>query len=236
VARKSAPWNVLPHGPLERLCEDLWRVRGTIRGFSIGRNMIVARTPEGRLWIHNGVAVSDDVREEIEALGKPTWLVVPSRYHRLDAPAYLARYPGLQVTCPRGARADVEKRVPVDITYESFPMVDHIRVEPLDGVAEREGVWRLEREDGFTLVFNDVLFNYPHNWSLTGILLRVLGSSGNPKVSPTAKRTLVTNKGKLRAHLLRLADTPNLKRLVPGHELLIEDNAAEVLRDVAANL
>jgi hypothetical protein len=50
----------------------------------------------------------------LEALGAPTWLVVPNGYHRLDAPAYKRRYPQLQVVAPEGAAARVRQVVAVD--------------------------------------------------------------------------------------------------------------------------
>ena len=40
----------------------------------------------------------------IEALGPITAIVVPNEFHRLDAPAYAARYPAAKVYAPRGGR------------------------------------------------------------------------------------------------------------------------------------
>ena len=47
---------------------------------------------------------------------------------------------------------------------------------------------------------------------------------------------LVKDKDALKSHLLRLADTPNLARVVPGHGSIIEDDPAGVLRAVAGTL
>jgi hypothetical protein len=89
-------WHVLPHGPLERLAENLWWVQGSLRGMSLKRVMTVARRTDGELVIHSAIAMTEDAMRELEALGEPAFLVVPNRGHRLDAPAYKRRYPSLR--------------------------------------------------------------------------------------------------------------------------------------------
>ena len=79
-------WHVLPHGPLERLAENLWWVQGSLRGMSLKRVMTVARRTDGELVIHSAIAMTEDAMRELEALGEPAFLVVPNRGHRLDAP------------------------------------------------------------------------------------------------------------------------------------------------------
>ena len=57
-----------------------------------------------RRFIHNAIAVDDRTRAEIEAWGRPRWLLVPNGWHRLDAGAFAARYDDLEVLCPSGSR------------------------------------------------------------------------------------------------------------------------------------
>ena len=236
MAEPSSTWNVLDHGPLERLADNLWRVEGAVPRLPLRRQMLVVRLDGGRLLIFNGVAVRDDVRAEIEALGTPTYLIVPNAWHRLDAPAFKARYPDLKVYCPARGRRKVGQVVPIDGTYDDFPDEPSISFEHLEGSTKLEGVMKVRCDDGVTLVFGDALFNQPHLKGLHGIILRLIGSSGGPRVTRMARFAIVKDRTAFKAHLLRLADTEGLNRLVPAHIDVIHKDAAAVLRSVAQRL
>ncbi|HET6581795.1 MAG TPA: hypothetical protein VFG69_00085, partial [Nannocystaceae bacterium] len=102
MAKIDDEWRVLEHGPIERLADNLWRVRGALPGMSLRRTMTIVRRRSGNLLIHSAIALNETAMRELEALGPPTELVVPNRGHRLDAPAYKKRYPNLRVYTPRG--------------------------------------------------------------------------------------------------------------------------------------
>lgn len=211
--------NVLEHGPLERLAENLHRVEGALPRMSLRRNMIIARMADGRLVIHNAIATNDATRAEIEALGTPAFLVVPNGFHRLDAPAYKKRYPTLTVLAPKGSRAKVEEKLPVDGTYEDFPSDDRVRLERVDGLADVEGAMIVRSDDGVTVVLNDAMFNMDRKRDVLGYLFTtIMGSAPGPRVSRLAKLALVKDKKALRASFERLAATPDLVRVIVAHE------------------
>jgi hypothetical protein len=231
-------WKVREHGPIEKLAENLWRVQGTLPGMSLRRVMTVARMQDGRLVFHSAIALAESAIAELEAWGSPTFMLVPSGYHRLDAPAYKKRYPSLSVLTPSGSRARVEQVLPVQGTYADFPSVPSVRLEPLPGVGDREGAMFVHSADGTTLVLNDVIFNMdrkrdPLGWFFTTLL----GSAPGPRVSRLAKLTLVQDPPVLRRHLERLAETPDLVRLIVSHEkVALGSDAAAALRRAATFL
>ena len=237
------PWTVHPHGPLEPIAENLWWVRAELPKMDLQRTMTVARLADGRLLLHSAIALDEAGMEALEALGEPSFLVVPSSYHRMDAPRYKSRYPNIKVLCPRGAHARVSKVVPVDHCYEDCPLPDpaddSVRLEYFDEGRRPEGVLMVRSADGVTAIFNDVLFNLPHGkglfWFVYG---RLIGACGGPKVTPIARMVLLwgaTGRG-YKAWLAAAADRGDIVRLVPGHGDLIEGDVATVLRDLAANL
>jgi hypothetical protein len=230
-------WTVLPHGPLENIAENLWRVEGSLPGMPLRRVMTITRLSGASLVFHNGVALSPEAMGQIEALGAPSTLIVPSGYHRLDAPAYKRRYPGIKVLCPRSARRRVSEVVPVDGTYDDFPKDDAVTLSHLAGVNDLEGVLKIASRDGATLVFNDAVFNSPHLPGAAGFLLRyVTASTGGPKVSRLFRLFVVKDRRAFKADLLRLADTPNLRRIIVAHVDVITERPAEALRQAAAAL
>src|SRR5262245_49018604 len=121
MAKAFQTWTVLPHQPLEKLADNLWRVEGTMPDGRTRRVMSVAKMRDGRLVIHNAIALEEPLMAELEAFGTPAVLVVPNAYHRQDAKIFKDRYPALRVHCPRGATKGVGKVVPVDGDYEDAP-------------------------------------------------------------------------------------------------------------------
>jgi len=237
MAKTNLVWKVLPHRPLEKLSENLWRVEGDLAGMPLKRVMIVARRGDGALVIHNCIALAEDEMAQLEALGPIGYLVVPNGFHRLDIGVFKARYPQAKVLCPRGSREKVAEVVAVDGPYEDFPPDDAVTLTTLEGTAAREGVMLVRSPDGATAVFNDVLFNMPHVSGVHGFVLKHLTqSSGGLRVSRISRLFLIKDGSALRAQLLRLAETPQLRRIVVAHHETCAEDAAAALRKVAATL
>jgi len=239
MAKVSDAWNVLPHGPLEKLTERVWRVEGALPGMSLRRVMTLARRADGRVVVHSAIALGDAEMKEIEAWGPPSFLLVPNPVHRLDGPAYRKRYPGIKVLAPRGAREKVEALMPVDGSYEDFPPDSHVELHRLPGVGDLEGLMLVRSNDGVTVVMNDAVFNMDAKKDFLGyVITSLLGSAPGPRVSRLAKLLLVKDKAALRAELERLAALPDLARLIVAHEKVANgrDAAGEALRQAATYL
>ena len=222
-------WTVLPHEPIVKLSENLWWVRGDIPGMSLKRVMTVARRVDGRLVLFSPIALDTNELAELEAFGEPGFLVVPNGWHRLDAPAYKQRYPKLEVFAPRGSRRKVEEVIGVDGTFEDFPNDARVRLEPLNGIGELEGVMLVHDPDGTTVVLGDTVMNMDRKRDLLGYLFTtVLGSAPGPRISRLTKLILVKDKPALKAELLRLAQIPDLTRVIVAHEKVAEGPAAPI--------
>lgn len=207
------------HGPLLTLADNLLWVQGSVPGMSLKRTMVVVRLKDGRLLIHNGIALEEAQMAELERFGSPAFLIVPSGVHRLDAPAYKQRYPALRVLAPKGSRARVEERIAVDGVYEDFPHDDVARLETLHGVAESEGALIVQSSDGVSLVLNDCMFNMDRKRDPLGFLFTtIMGSAPGPRVSRLAKLAIVKDKPALRADFERYAELPQLARVIVAHE------------------
>jgi len=235
MAKAHAEWRVLAHGPIEKLTENLWWVQGSLPSMSLKRNMTIARLADGRLVIHNAVALDESAMKELEAWGTPAYLIVPSGIHRLDAPAFKKRYPALKVFAPSGSRAKVSEVVAVDGSYEDFPSDPDVRFEMLEGMGGLEGAMIVRSKDGVSLVLNDAVFNMDRKRDVLGFLFTTaFGSAPGPRVSRLAKLTLVKDKPALRAALERLAKQPGLTRLIVAHEKVAHGGEARAALEQAA--
>jgi hypothetical protein len=226
-------WTAHAHTAIQEVAENLWRIEAAMKRPPMRRAMDVIRRPDGTLWIHNAVAASEATMTALEAWGKPSVLLVPSGFHRIDPARFKERYPNIQIFTPKGALKRVRKKVAVDGTYDDLPAADDIAIEPLDGVADAEAAVRVASADGLSLLFCDAVFNMKHRAGFDGWVLKAIGSSGGPRVTRVFRFAVLKDKAAFKASLLRLAELPRLKRVLVQHEDAL--TPAE-LRSVAESL
>jgi hypothetical protein len=230
-------WKVRAHQPVQKLSENLWRVEGTLDRLSFRRVMTLARRSDGVVVVHSAIALEPELMAEIEAWGEPQYLIVPSRYHRLDAAAFVARYPSLRVFGPRAAIAAVKKVTPQVQGYDAYPSDASVELCHIPGLGEAEGAMTVHSSDGRTLVLNDIVFNMPHQPGLIGWLMRhATRSTGEPVISRVSRLLLVRQPQALKAWLLEQAERSDLCRLIVSHHEMVSDRPGEVLRRVAEAL
>jgi hypothetical protein len=238
MAKIDASWRVLEHGPLEQLADNIWRVQGALPGMSLMRTMTIVRRGDGSMLLHSPIALDEVHQGQLEALGPIKVIVVPNPGHRLDAPAYKARYPDIHVICPRGARDKIAEVVAVDGTYDDYQDDGVVRFETLAGVDNKEGAMVVTSTDGVSVVLNDIVMNMDTKRDVLGYLFTtLLGSAPGPRVSRLARLIYVKDQGALRSHLERLADVPRLVRLIVSHEkVAYAADASVALRQAATYL
>jgi hypothetical protein len=233
MANAFDKWTVLPHEPVQKHSENLWSVQGTMPDGKTRRQMTVAKMSDGRLMIHNAIALEDALMSELEAFGKPSFLVVPSGYHRMDARVFKERYPSLTVLCPSGHRKRVEQVIKVDGSYDDAPKDDAVSLRHLDGLKGNEGVLQVTSPEGTSLVFNDAINNLPQMGGFFGFLF---APTGRPSVPRLARWIMVKDKPAFRAQLDALADTSKLQRIIVSHGEIIASDPAKALHAVASEL
>ena len=93
----SEKWVTYPHGPLEKLADNLWVVDGELPHMPIGRKMTVIKKSTGALVLHSPIALDDAGMRNLEALGEIEVLLVPNGWHRIDLARYAKRYPSAAI-------------------------------------------------------------------------------------------------------------------------------------------
>src|SRR5690348_2523226 len=100
MAKVHSSWKVLPHGPIEKLSERVWRVEGALPNMPMKRVMTIAKRSDGGLVIHNGICVAEKELVEISGWGRVAAIAVPNGYHRLDARVFHDKFPTARIICP----------------------------------------------------------------------------------------------------------------------------------------
>jgi hypothetical protein len=234
----DASWKVEPHGPLVMLDQNLWTVEGTIRmpPGPLSRRMTIARLGRGELVIFSAIALGEAEMAKIEQLGAPAFLVVPNGFHREDAPAWKARYPGLRVIAPAGARAMVEEAVPVDASDDVLADAA-VQFITVPGTAEAESALLVQDAGGTTLVINDLIGNVQDARGVMRLVLTLMGFAGRrPQVPRMFAARAVKDKPALAGQFRRWAAIPDLRRIVVSHGAVIDTDAAATLSRLADGL
>lgn len=238
MTKPFSEWTVLPHGPLIRVDENLMTVTGTVQMplGEVERRMTLIRLRDGSLIIYSAIALDEPAMRELEAFGRPAFLVVPNDSHRLDARAWKKRYPELEVIAPEGARDRVEKVVHVHESEADF-RDSSVHLITVPGTAEREMALVVETMQGTTLIINDLIFNLSNRPGVSGWLFKKLGMTGDgPHIPPIIKRREVKDERALRAQLESWARLPNLRRVVVSHGDIITAEPNAVLQRIAQQL
>ena len=238
MAKLNHEWKILPRGRVKTVDDRIVTVEGEIP-MPLGnfpRRMTVVGLSRNRSVIFSAIAVDEAAMREVEAVGKPAFLIVPNGHHRLDAAAWKKRYPKIKVLCPPGAKDKVREAVPVDSTDDILGEKD-VDFVIVAGTGGAEAALVVRRERGTTLVVNDVIANVRNPRGLGAKAMARLFGFGvrHPQVPRVVKRAMVKDRNVLARQLRRWAKLPGLVRVMPSHGDII-DEPAPVLERLAEEL
>jgi hypothetical protein len=237
MTRAFQQWKVLPHGKLSEIDDNILTVTGQIHvPMELPRRMTVVRLNDARLVVFSAIALDESEMTWLEAYGSPAFLIVPSDKHRLDARIWKDRYPAMQVIAPKGARAKIQKIVPVDTFAPHFDD-STVQFVTVPGTLGKEAALVARTPNGTTLVLNDLVGNIRNETGVGGWLLRMAGFAGKRAQIPrVVKMALIKDPDALRAQLLQWAEIESLKRILVSHGSPIDESPHETLRELARSL
>ena len=81
---------------LKKLHKSLWLADGgtvDFHGFPYPTRSVIVRLSDDRLWVWSPIALADDLRVEVDILGRVGHLVSPNKLHHLHLAEWKAAYP-----------------------------------------------------------------------------------------------------------------------------------------------
>lgn len=151
-----------PHGPINFVDDGIFVVEGRWKRSAFERKMTVFRLSSGDIAVHSAIAMDEAGMAALEAIGPPSWILVPNSLHGSDASWYGERYPSARVLVPAAKRTTLFERVSrIDGSLDDdWPesLQGELAIVPLHGT--RIGEIAFVHLPSRTLVLTDAVFNY----------------------------------------------------------------------------
>jgi hypothetical protein len=216
---------------LRELAPDLWIADQPLRffGIELGARMTVVRLPGSRLLLHSPIAYSRELAAQVEALGSPTFLVAPNRFHHLYVGDWQSAYPTCRLYAAPGLDA---KRPDLELSGvlgegaspDWSDVVDHALVGGFPFVNEVV----FFHEPSRTLIATDLLFNVgARSPALTRLAFRVAGACGRPSAT-LLERLMIRDRAAFRRSLAHVLDWP-ISRIVVAHGEVVDSGGQAAL-------
>ena len=111
---------------LKEIGKDIWIYDGSavkFYGLPYSTRMTVIKLSNGGLWIHSPEKLNEDLKKELENLGKVEHLISPNKPHHLFLSEWVAAYPDAKSYASPGL---AQKRADIKFTKElsDFPETD----------------------------------------------------------------------------------------------------------------
>jgi hypothetical protein len=222
---------------LQAIADAVWVARAPLRFmgvFAIGARMTVLRAGDG-LVVHSPIAIDDELKAEIDALGPVRFIVAPNAYHHLFVGDAMKAWPDASLVAPAALRKK-RKDLRIDAELESGPPVawgPDLQSFPIRGSMLKETV--LFHAPTGTLVGSDLFENFVHvEDALTRQYLKLGGVYGKPGWHRFL-RFIYRDRAAAKASVERLLDL-DLERIVIAHGELVTARPKETMREALAFL
>lgn len=154
---------LMPHGPIQKVFDDIFFVTGTMKNEFFGsmwqfsRNMTIVRE-NGKLTIFNSVRLNDEGLSQLESLGEVANVVRLGDMHGVDDPFYVDRYKANFWALP-GMGIQDGLAVNKELTEDGELPVSNASLFVFKTVKRPECILRLDREGGIMIACDSL-----QNW------------------------------------------------------------------------
>ncbi len=205
--------------------------------FPYPTRMVVMRLTDGSLFVWSPIALSPDLKAEVDARGPVRHLVSPNLLHHLFLGEWKAAYPEARLYASPGLRKR-RKDLAFDADLGDAP--DPAWAADIDQVAVLGSPWLTEvvffHRASHTAIFTDLIENFPPGWfkGWRGFLARIDGIVAPHPGAPRELRwSFLFHRRQARAALERILAWP-LERVIVAHGDMVTADAAAFVRKAFA--
>jgi hypothetical protein len=219
---------------LEHFGDEIWIAAGPTvvsAGFRYPTRAAVIRLADGGLFVWSPIALSDDLRADVDVLGPVHFLVTPTQMHHLSLTAWQRAYPNAVLyAAPRSRQRRLEIVFDEDLGDVPAPgwagQIDQVIMR---GNAIAEEVVFFHRKSG-TVLFADLLQNFPKTWfsGLQAIVANLDGMIAEAPRTPQKFRVAFTDRKAARASLAHIRSWP-AENVLMAHGTPVRGNGRDFI-------
>jgi hypothetical protein len=188
--------------------------------------MTVVKLSDGRLLLHSPIRCTDELRAEVEKVGKVALLLAPNKYHHMFIKDWMQAYPDAQSWAAPGLPKKRKDLAFTGVVEEGAgpwtPDVEHLLWRGAPTFNEVPLFHRPSR----TLVCCDLVHNFgPERPTMTKILFGMLGGYGGVRTNLT-DRLVTRDRAAARASLERVLAW-DFDRMILAHGSTVPAGARE---------
>ena len=147
---------------LNQIGEGIWEKNDPLRvaGFDLNHRMTVMPLKSGEVIVHSPVDVTDELKQEVAALGKVKWVLAPSRMHDLFLADWMNAFPEAKLLHSPGMKIlAVPPPRQINLSDESRRLFgDELECLLIQGMPKINEVACLHRPSR-SLIVADLMFN-----------------------------------------------------------------------------
>jgi len=202
-------------------------------GFPYPTRMALARLSNGAVWVWSPVALTEELVDEVRAIGPVRHIVSPNKLHHLFLEQWAERWPDARLYAPPGL---ARKRPEIRFDAELGDAPDPGWAADIDQVIFRgsfamEEVAFFHRTSG-TAIIGDLIQRHPASrmsgWK--GMLMRLDGLVGRHGSTPREWRATFIPRGRARAAREKVIGW-NAERLLVAHGECAQAGASEIIAE-----
>jgi hypothetical protein len=199
--------------------------------------MAVVRLPGARLFLYSPVSLTTRLRQELEQLGRISFIVSPNKIHNLTLAAYRAAFPEAKLFVPPG----LPERLPA-LSFDGVLSEENVTAwsPDLEHVLTRGNVFFAEalffHSSSRTLLVGDFVERIGPGVASSFALrvARIFGVHSHPMASPEF-RYCTTDSEAFRESIAEVLQWP-IERVFLCHGALIEKKGREIVAQVADSM
>jgi hypothetical protein len=220
---------------IKRLSDNLWVAeddRFSVGGLQIGSRMTIIRLNNGDLFVHSPIELSKTIKDSIDSIGKPRFIIAPNTVHHIFLKKFYDSYSEAELHIVPGLK---KKRHDLsfakDLSEEAYyPWNDEIKQHHVKGIPKlEEGVFfHLQSK---TLVLTDLAFYITSDKPLfTRLFFRLNGVYDKFGPSRIFKHFILKNKSEFKKSLDYIL-TWDFERIIISHGKLIGRDGKAIFAD-----
>ncbi len=225
---------------IKEFAQNLWVAedeRFSVGGLQIGSRMTLVHLNNGDLFVHSPIALSKEVKDSIDSIGKPKFIIAPNTVHHIFLKKFYDQYSEAELYIVPGLR---KKRHDLSFVKDLsevayYPWNDEIKQHHVIGIPKLDEVVFFHAESK-TLILTDLAFYItPDKPFFTRLFFRL--NSAYDKFGPSRifKNFLLKDKSEFKKSVDYIL-TWDFERIIISHRKVIDKKGKDIFERVFGSI